>query len=77
MKSYDDIYVKGCGSYSTKYMPMLGNREKLILKAKDCCHFYHKGNKDCDFYLNNDCISYYSPSEGSFVYNFITKTIVN
>lgn len=75
-KSYEDVYTSGRGSYSLNLMH-IGYREIAILKSKDCCHFMHKGNRDCDFYLSDDCISYYSPSKGSFVFNFKTKEIVN
>lgn len=76
IKSYRDVYSRGLGAYSM-VLKDLGEREKSILKSKDCCHFMHKMNRDCDFYLSDDCISYYSPSKGSFVLNMKTREIVN
>lgn len=78
MRSIKDVYSKGLGPYyiPERMKPQLGYREITILKSKDCCSFPHKFNKDCDFYCSDDCIEYYSPTEGKFTYNSKTNLIV-
>lgn len=78
MKSIRDIYSTGYGPYTipARLTNQLGNRERAILKARDCASFPHKLNKDCDFYCSDDCIEYYSPTEGKFTYNSKTNLIV-
>lgn len=43
---------------------LFGNRERAILAARDCDEFPHRSNRDTDFYINDDCITYYAPSIG-------------
>lgn len=54
-----------------------GTREIAVLLSDDCCNFPHKLNKDCDFYISDDCITYSSPTIGSFTINATTREIVN
>lgn len=75
--TYADIYSRGSGPYTIPPDMPCANREKDILNSADCCTFPHKLNKDCDFYISDDCISYYSPTQGSFVFDTKSRKIVN
>lgn len=77
MKTYKDVYSRKRGPFSIPSWMYVGNRERAILSSKLCSDFPHKLNKDCDFYLSDDCISYYCPENGSFVVSLKTRTIVN
>ena len=77
MKSYKQVYSRKRGPFSQPSWMELGIREKVILDSKLCCDFPHKLNKDCEFYLSDDCISYYCPLNGSFVVCLKTKKVVN
>lgn len=78
--SLKQVYVKGHGPYYVQdgwvLSSRLGFREKEILASEDCAHFSHAGNRDTDFYLSDTCITYYSPTKGSFTIDTKTQTIV-
>lgn len=78
MKTIQDVYSRQLGAYIVNgdLKTLISYREKSILQSKDCCHFPHKLNRDCDFYISDDCISYYSPIMGMFTYDNKLKIIV-
>lgn len=79
MKTIQDVYSRGLGGYAINgaLVELISHREKSILDSKDCCHFPHNLNRDCDFYISDSCISYYSPTMGFFTYDNKLKMIVN
>lgn len=74
--NYKDIYHRQLGPYTVPSDVKFGVRELVILNSRDTCSFPHHCNQDCDFYISDDCISYYSPTEGSFVLDTKSRKIV-
>ncbi len=77
MKTVKDIYSRGRGPFAVGFASgILGARELAILESPDCSDFPHRLNRDCDFYINDHCIEYYSPSQGQFTYNWTSRLII-
>lgn len=73
MKSIEDIYVnrdRGPWTMPTWLDEIAGDRERTILAQRDTESYPHRFNKDTDFYMGDDCITYYNPTHGSFTIRF-------
>ena len=70
-KTLADIYTgRGRGPWSLPSGPtlsgVLGTRERMVLNSRTCEAFPHRLNRDCEFYLADDCTTYYCPTNGQF-----------
>lgn len=53
-----------------------GTREWGILQSRDACDFHHRSCKDCDFFVNEHCITFSSPTLGSFTWDAKARAII-
>lgn len=69
MKSIQEVYTRrnrGPWSIPIPLASIIGHRERIVLESRTCEVFPHKLNRDCDFYLSDECITYYCPINGQF-----------
>lgn len=79
MKSIKEVYI--CRNRGPWIAPAwleekAGSREMNIINSRQCEAFQHKMNKDCDFYVSDNCITYYCPTNGEFVIDYVKKSII-
>lgn len=75
MKTLADIYTRqnrGPWLVPRWMLPLMGNRELAIMHSRTTDMFPHRLNRDCDFYLSDDCTTWYCPDNGSFTVRRIT-----
>jgi len=78
MKTINDVYVtrnRGPWNVPKSLQSVIGVRESRILNSTTCEVFPHKLNKDCDFYLSDDCTTYYCPASGMFTIQGNSKIV--
>lgn len=80
MQTIRDVYAsrnRGPWSMPAWLEKIAGVREKTITGSRQCEAFPHNLNRDTDFYLNDDCITYYCPQSGMFTVNIRIRQIVS
>lgn len=78
--SLQDVYRpsrRGPWSVSARLNSVLGTRERSILASRTCEAFYHNRCRDCDFYVADNCITYYCPDNGSFTLEVSSHKVIN
>jgi hypothetical protein len=78
MKTLQQIHSRGLGPYSIPLWldALVGVHERGVLASRDACHYQHNLNKDCDFFVSDDCVTYYSPTAGHFTIDTKARKIV-
>lgn len=69
MKTIQHVYTRrnrGPWSIPAPLAANIGHRERAVLESRTCEAFPHRLNRDCDFYLSDDCTTYYCPEAGQF-----------